>query len=412
MEYPLERALSVSELNEYVRRLLAGDVLLRSLEVSGEISGYKHHVSGHRYFTLKDASARVQCVMFRQSAMSLDFQPKDGMRVKVRASASLFPRDGSYQLYVSSMQKMGVGDLYQRFEELKQKLSREGLFDPAIKREIPAMPACIGIATSITGAALRDMLRIARRRNPKVGVVVAPCSVQGEAAAGEIVQALRRLNADGRAQVILLGRGGGSIEDLWAFNEEMVARAIAESEIPVISCVGHETDFTIADFVADLRAATPSMAAEIAVPVAAELREGLDTAMRRVRAGLANANRLRRSELRRICASPALQNPAGALIERRRERADQLWSRIVLAQQNRIRVQRARLEQTAARLQALNPGGVLERGFAYISDENGVAADIKRIKVGSQVQIHLKDGSATAEILSKRTKRKKSCAKS
>lgn len=412
MEYPLERALSVSELNEYVRRLLAGDVLLRSLEVSGEISGYKHHVSGHRYFTLKDASARVQCVMFRQSAMSLDFQPKDGMRVRVRASASLFPRDGSYQLYVSSMKRMGVGDLYQRFEELKQKLSREGLFDPAIKRQIPAMPACIGIATSITGAALRDMLRIARRRNPKVGVVVAPCSVQGEAAAGEIVQALRRLNADGRAQVILLGRGGGSIEDLWAFNEEIVARAIAESEIPVISCVGHETDFTIADFVADLRAATPSMAAEIAVPVSAELREGLNTAMRRVHAGLANANRLRRSELRHICASPALQNPVCALIERRRERAGLLWSRIVLAQQNRIRAQRARLEQDAARLQALNPSGVLERGFAYISDENGVAADIKRLKVGSQVQIHLKDGSATAEILSKRTKRKKSCVKS
>lgn len=412
MEYPLERALSVSELNEYVRRLLAGDVLLRSVEVSGEISGYKHHVSGHRYFTLKDANARVQCVMFRQNAMSLDFQPKDGMRVKVRASASIFPRDGSYQLYVSSMQKLGVGDLYQRFEELKQKLSREGLFDPALKREIPAMPACIGIATSITGAALRDMLRIARRRNPKVNVVVAPCSVQGEAAAGEIVQAVRRLNADGRAQVILLGRGGGSIEDLWAFNEEIVARAIAESQIPVISCVGHETDFTIADFVADLRAATPSMAAEIAVPVAAELRESLDIAMRRIRAGLANANRLRRAELRRVCASSALRDPRAALIEKRRERLYQAWDRATLAQQGRLKEHRARLERNAARLQALDPGGVLERGFAYITDESGVAADVKRIRVGSQVQIHLRDGSATAEILDKKSKRKRSCAKS
>ena len=206
-----DRALSVSELNEYVRRLLAGDALLRNVVVTGEISGYKHHISGHRYFSLKDAGARVQCVMFRQSAMGLQFQPQDGMRVRVQASASLFPRDGSYQLYVNSMQKEGVGDLYQRFEALKRKLTAEGLFDPAIKRELPLMPRCIGIATSRTGAALRDMVRIARRRNPHVGIILAPCSVQGSEAVGEIVRALDRLNRDGRPDVILLGRGGGSI---------------------------------------------------------------------------------------------------------------------------------------------------------------------------------------------------------
>ena len=408
----LDRALSVTELNEYVRRLLAGDALLRNVEVSGEISGYKHHVSGHRYFSLKDAGARVQCVMFRQNAMGLDFRPQDGMRVRVQASASLFPRDGSYQLYITSMKQQGVGDLYQRFEELKQKLMKEGLFDPAIKQQLPLMPRTIGIVTSRTGAALRDMVRIAKRRNPNVGVIVAPCSVQGEAAAGEIVAAIEKLNADGRAEVILCGRGGGSIEDLWAFNEEIVARAIAASEIPVISCVGHETDFTIADFVADVRAATPSMAAEIAVPVAAELKNALQTAMRRVQAGLINGNRLRRSELGRVCMSPSLRDPAQALIGRRREKVGLLWEKCVSAQPRRMQNLRMQLEKTAAKLEALNPAGVLDRGYAYISDENGVVSGVKGLEKGAQVEIHMRDGSAAAEIMSKKMKRKKSCAKS
>ncbi|MBR6890193.1 MAG: exodeoxyribonuclease VII large subunit, partial [Clostridia bacterium] len=246
-------ALSVSELNEYARRLMAGDPLLRSVEVTGEISGYKHHYSGHRYFSLKDESARVQCVMFRQQAMGLDFQPTDGMRVTVRASASVFVRDGSFQLYVSSMRQAGQGDLYIRFEKLKRKLMAEGLFDPARKREIPAFPRVIGVATSQTGAALRDIIHVARRRDPNIGIVVSPCAVQGAGAAREIVRAIERLNRQGECDVMLVGRGGGSIEDLWAFNEEIVARAIAGSRIPVISCVGHETDFTIADFAADLR---------------------------------------------------------------------------------------------------------------------------------------------------------------
>ncbi len=408
----MDRALSVTELNEYVRRLLAGDALLRNVEVTGEISGYKHHVSGHRYFSLKDAGARVQCVMFRQNAMGLDFRPQDGMRIRVQASASLYPRDGSYQLYVTSMKQQGVGDLYQRFEELKQKLMKEGLFDPALKRELPLLPHTIGIATSLTGAALRDMVRIAKRRNPNVGIIVAPCSVQGAAAAGEIVAAIEKLNADGRAEVILCGRGGGSMEDLWAFNEETVARAIAASVIPVISCVGHETDFTIADFTADVRAATPSMAAEIAVPVAEELRGDLQTAMRRVQAGLVNANRLRRSELRRICMSPALREPRKALIERRREKAAALWERCAAAQPRRMQKLRMELEKTAAKLEALNPSGVLERGYAYISDENGVVGGISAMQAGTQVEIHMRDGSANAAILKTRKKRKKTCAKS
>lgn len=395
-----DRSLSVSELNEYVRRLLAGDVLLRSLEVTGEISGYKHHVSGHRYFSLKDADARVQCVMFRQNALGLDFQPRDGMRVRVRASASLYPRDGSYQLYVSAMQKCGVGELYLRFEALKEKLSKEGLFDPAIKHEIPETPGCIGLVTSRTGAAIRDMIRVARRRNPNVGIIVAPCAVQGADAAGEIAGAIDALNRDGRAEVILAGRGGGSIEDLWAFNEETVARAIARSRIPVISCVGHETDFTIADFVADLRAATPSMAAEIAVPVVAERKRNLAAAMDRVAAGLKQGNRLRRAELMRACAADVFRNPRRALIDARAEAAKECWERCGAAQTERMRALRTRLEHAGARLGALNPAGVLDRGYAYLSAQGRILSDAAELHRGMQVEICMRDGGAAAEIRS------------
>lgn len=394
-----ERSLSVSELNEYVRRLLAGDVLLRSIEVTGELSGYKRHISGHHYFSLKDAGARVQCVMFRQNALGLGFQPQDGMQVRVRASASLYPRDGSFQLYVSAMEKRGVGELYQKFEALKQKLAREGLFDPAVKREIPSLPKYIGIATSRTGAALRDMVRIARRRDPNVGILLAPCSVQGAGAAAEIVSAIGRLNQDGRAEVILAGRGGGSIEDLWAFNEEIVARAIANSRIPVISCVGHETDFTIADFVADVRAATPSMAAEIAVPVAAELRRNLDQMMGRVAAGLRQGNRVRRAELRRACAHAAFARPTEALIAPRRANIEALWEKCRAAQNARRERLRMRLSRAEAKLDALNPAGVLERGYACVSAGGRIVSGVAELEAGARAEIRMRDGRAEVEII-------------
>ena len=394
-----EHSLSVSELNDYVRRLLAGDALLRNVEVTGEISGYKHHISGHRYFSLKDSGARVQCVMFRQNAMGLDFKPEDGMRVTVRASASLYPRDGSYQLYVNQMCKSGVGDLYLKFEALKEKLAREGLFDPAIKQDLPMMPRYIGIATSRTGAALRDMVRIARRRNSNVGIIIAPCAVQGADAAGEIVEAIRALNADGRPEVILVGRGGGSIEDLWAFNEEIVARAIAASEIPVISCVGHETDFTIADFVADVRAATPSMAAEIAVPVAAELRRSMNISLKRVASALSQGNQLRRAQLARICTSALLKNPAEALIESRRKQLNTLYEECCSAQLQRRQTARVRLEKACAKLEALNPAGVLERGYACVLGEHGVISSAGELTEDMRVRIRFRDGRADAQIL-------------
>lgn len=399
MHLQQDRALSVSELNEYVRRLLAGDVLLRNVEVTGEISGYKHHISGHRYFSLKDAGARVQCVMFRQNAMGLDFQPQDGMRVTLQASASLFPRDGSFQLYVASMRKCGVGDLYLKFEALKEKLAKEGLFDPAIKRELPLLPKCIGIATSQTGAALRDMVRIARRRNPNVEIILAPCAVQGVDADGEIARSIERLNRDGRAEVLLVGRGGGSIEDLWAFNEEIVARAIAASKIPVVSCVGHETDFTISDFVADVRAATPSMASEIAVPVISQLRSQLNANMQRVANGLRQLFALRRAELMRICEKNAIKRPAEILIEGRREDLNAFVQRCEAAMLLRLEDARRRIDRSGAKLEALNPAGVLERGYACISDGGSILSSAADLQSGMQVEIRMHDGVAAAQVL-------------
>ena len=397
-------ALSVSELNEYARKLLAGDPLLRNLEVTGEISGYKHHYSGHRYFSLKDDACRVQCVMFRQQAMGLDFQPVDGMRVTVRASASIFPRDGTFQLYVNGMRKAGQGDLYARFERLKQKLMAEGLFDPARKREIPAFPRIIGVATSETGAAIRDIIHVARRRNPNVGILVAPCAVQGAGAAQEIVRAIERLNRNGESDVLLVGRGGGSMEDLWAFNEEPVARAIAASKIPVISCVGHEIDFTIADFVADLRAPTPSAAAELAVPVVAQLRATMDGMLTRVAGALAGGQRLRRAMLERVCAAPGFSDPIRLLIEPRKIALSQAEKRMKNALNASFARQSSRFAALDASLRALNPAAVLDRGYAVVRGPHGILSGVGGVHPGDVLQIWLSDGELDAEAMRVRPK--------
>lgn len=398
MTFETSRAISVSELNEYARRLMAGDPLLRALEVSGEISGYKHHYSGHRYFSLKDEHARVQCVMFRQSAMGLDFEPRDGMRVTVRASASIFPRDGAFQLYVNAMQKAGQGDLYARFEKLKQKLMAEGLFDPARKREIPQMPKTIGVVTSQTGAAIRDIIHVARRRDPNVGIVVSPCAVQGEGAAAEIVRAIELLNARDACDVMLVGRGGGSIEDLWAFNEEIVARAIAASRIPVISCVGHEIDFTIADFVADLRAPTPSAAAELAVPERAQLKAALDATVAKLAAALTNGQRVRRLQLERLCASQALALPERTLTEPCRAALDRLQTRLNAAMPALLERRRHALDAAWASLRALNPASVMDRGYAVVRQGAGIVDGVKSIDMERPVWLCFKDGAAQANV--------------
>ncbi len=390
------RALTVSELNEYARRLLAGDPILHSLEVTGEISGYKHHYSGHRYFSLKDASARVQCVMFRQYAMGLDFEPADGMKVTLTASASIYPRDGAFQLYVTAIRHSGLGDLYAQFERLKAKLMAEGLFDPARKRPIPMLPRKIGIATSETGAAIRDMIRVARRRDPNVGIIVAPCAVQGAAAAPEIVRAIRRLNANGECDVLLVGRGGGSIEDLWAFNEESVARAIAESRIPVISCVGHEVDFTVADFVADLRAPTPSAAAELAVPVTAELCASLTLAGRRLCHALARGQDVRRAEYRRVASSLALTEPVRTLVEGRVRRLEEASARLSAAMAHGMERCRHRLALAEGLVRTLDPQGVVERGYAIVRRGGTIVTSARCVRAGDALELQLRDGRVHA----------------
>ena len=401
-------ALSVSELNEYARKLLATDPLLRGLEVTGEISGYKHHYSGHRYFSLKDEAARVQCVMFRQSAMGLDFEPADGMRVTVRASASIYPRDGSFQLYVNAMRKAGQGDLYARFEALKRKLMAEGLFDAARKREIPRVPRVIGVATSQTGAAIRDIIQVARRRNPNVGIRVAPCAVQGAGAAQEIVRAIERLNENGESDVILVGRGGGSIEDLWAFNEEVVARAIAASRIPVVSCVGHEVDFTIADFVADLRAPTPSAAAELAVPELSALRQDLKRLLARLSGSLESAQKVRRLRLERLSQSPALARPAQAMVEPRRLLLKQLNKRMPLAVPQIAQKNRHRLDALAASLRALDPKAVMDRGYAVVRQRRGIVPGASAVEASLPLEIEFADGTVAADVtnITRKEKRK------
>ncbi|MDD7368114.1 MAG: exodeoxyribonuclease VII large subunit [Clostridiales bacterium] len=390
--------LSVSQLNEYVRRLLAGDPMLRSLRVQGEISGFKRYTSGHLYFTLKDEEACVSCVMFRSAAETLDFRPQDGQRVTIRGSASLYPQRGQFQLYVETMQREGVGELYMRFEALKRRLTAEGLFDQAIKKEIPAYPRVIGVATSRTGAVLRDIVRVARRRDPNISILLAPTSVQGAGAAGEIVHALEQLNRQGEADVILCGRGGGSIEDLWPFNEEIVARAIRASKIPVISCVGHETDFTIADFAADLRAPTPSAAAELAVPAAAALRAAIDGLLESGAAAIERRLTLERAHLARLNASAALNMPSRLLIERRETALERLTGRMTRAAQAMPQTKRARLDGLMRALNAVNPNAVLERGYAVVRQNGRAVTDASALDVGDLIDVTLKGGTLGARV--------------
>ena len=390
--------ITVSELNEYVRVSLAGDPLLRCIRVTGEISGYKQHISGHRYFSLKDEKARIQCVMFRQNAQSLLFQPRDGMRVTITGAVSLFVRDGAYQLYAETMEQQGAGNLFQQFEALKRKLMAEGLFDPARKRELPFRPTVIGVATSKTGAAVRDIIRVAKRRDPGVGIVVAPCSVQGERAADEIVKSIRLLNRQGQSQVLLVGRGGGSMEDLWPFNEEKVARAIAESRIPVISCVGHETDFTIADFVADVRAATPSMAAEMAVPVRAELENARQALSRRLLRSLESGQRLRRLRLEKCMASAALSDPA-RLTAGPREKTALSEKRLREAMAKRLSTENARLSELNRTLRAVSPQAVLDRGYAAVKKGGCYVSRAEQLRSRDQIELILSDGVRRAQVL-------------
>ena len=405
MEQALTPVFRVSELNEYVALLLSTDANLSELRVTGEISGFKRHSSGHLYFSLKDENALVRCVMFRQQAMRLNFQPQDGMQVTFYGRASLYEKDGSFQLYANYLKKSGEGELYLRFLALKKELEERGWFSEERKRPIPFLPRRVGVVTSETGAAVQDIINIIHRRFERMPIVLAGVRVQGAGAAEEIARAIRRMNERNAADVLIVGRGGGSMEDLWAFNEPVVAEAIVNSRIPVISAVGHETDFTLADFAADLRAPTPSAAAELCVPEMDACYEGVHMLQERMYRALNARVEKIRSAVRLFASAKAFRLLENRLLSER-QTLDRQRERAQRGAMDQILAARTQLMQMKAKLMALDPNAVLERGYAIITNEQNTAlSGIAGMQPGDRVQICMRDGMAKAAI--EQTERKK-----
>lgn len=391
-----QQVFSITQINEYLRGKMDADTLLSQIAVRGEISNYKMYPSGHHYFTLKDESAALKCVMFKSQASRLRFRPENGMKVIAMGKITVYPRDGAFQLYCGSMAMDGIGDLYAAFEQLKAKLAAQGLFAPEHKKKLPAIPGTIGIITSSAGAAIHDMLRILNHRFPLTKVRLLPVRVQGAEAPAEIAAAIRYANHYKLADLLIVGRGGGSIEDLWAFNDERVAYAIYESEIPIISAVGHEPDVTISDYVADLRAATPSNAAELAVPDQEALLQNLDAAASAMAAALSHQLRNARQRLDVLSGSAALSSPTGYL-EQRQEQLEHLKSRLIAAQNQMLQQKRNRFVSCTAKLDAMSPLKVLSRGYSIVNAEGGaILRSVRQTAPKQQISVMLADGTITA----------------
>ena len=395
-------ACTVSELNQYIKNLMDRDEVLSGVLVRGEISNYKVYPSGHHYFSLKDENGALRCVLFRREAQHLRFRPENGMKVTALGRVTVFPRDGQYQLYCQALTPDGVGDLHAAFEALKAKLSAEGLFDPGHKKPIPAYPDTIALITSGAGAAVRDMIRILGARWPLTKVKVMPVRVQGAEAPPELVGALRYANRYQVADLIIIGRGGGSMEDLWAFNDERVARAIYDSEIPVISAVGHEPDVTIADYVADLRAATPSNGAELAVPDQSDIRAALAQRearlLRQIRGKLQDARR----QLERCEKSRVLRDPM-APIQDKRMVLDFQEKRLTAALNKALAGDRERFARLSAALDALSPLKVLGRGYSMVENEEGaVLTSVGQAEVGDNLTLRMGDGTLACTVTERR----------
>ena len=409
-----QEALTVSQLNAYIKSLVDRDDFLGSVAVRGELSNYKIYPSGHHYFTLKDAESSLKCVMFRSAAGKLRFRPESGMGVTAWGRISVYPRDGAYQLYCEALMPEGFGDLQMAYEQLKAKLEKEGLFDRSHKKPIPRYPERIAVITSSAGAAVHDIIRVLRRRWPMGKIMLLPVRVQGVEAPGEIAAALRYASEHKVADVVITGRGGGSIEDLWAFNDERVARAIYDCEIPVISAVGHEPDVTIADFVADLRAATPSNAAELAAPDVTELMQAIDSAMRRLENSMAKRISGSREALEALSSRRVLQSATGFIEQRRsqvetlrvrleaasgfasksRSQLDNLASRLDSALDTAMTRKKNEYLRAAAKLDALSPLKVLSRGYAIAMDEDGRAVkDSSGVRAGDKLPVRLGGGA-------------------
>ena len=397
-----QNVLSITQINEYIRNKMDGDNLLTNVAVQGEISNYKVYPSGHHYFTLKDEAAALRCVMFKGNAMRLRFRPDNGMKVIAMGKISVYPRDGAYQLYCTAMAMDGVGDLYAAFEQLKAKLSAQGLFDPANKKPIPHYPQRIGIVTSSAGAAVHDMLRILNKRYPLTKVLLFPVRVQGVEAPGEIVSAIDYANYYKLVDLLIVGRGGGSIEDLWAFNDERVAYAIYRSQIPVISAVGHEPDVTISDYVADLRAATPSNAAELAVPDQDALKLSLDSMSGAMITALQRQLAASRRHLNVLASSNVLQGPT-QYIDHKKTSLDHLSSRLSAAYNSAISGKTQEFVALTAMLDAMSPLKVLTRGYTMTQAADGtVVRSVRQIQEGDLVKITLNDGSMTASVIDRK----------
>lgn len=439
-----QRILSIKDLNRYIRMKLESDNVLQDVWIRGEISNFTHHSSGHMYFTLKDSDSRIKTIMFASHNQRLAFRPKEGMRVIARGNVSVYERDGQYQFYATQMQPDGIGSLYLAYEQLKKKLESEGLFDPYRKRPLPSYPRAIGVITSPTGAAVRDIIITLQRRYPMVPVLLIPVLVQGTQAAPSIVRAIELMNVQQSVDVLIVGRGGGSLEELWAFNEESVARAIYASNIPVISAVGHETDFTIADFVADVRAATPTAAAEIAVPHQQELRQQLDRFEQRLEQAMYGRIREERERLNRLQRAPFFVHPRRYLLQHA-ERADRLKEQLTYRMQSRlkqagerytrvqhrlmrrnpeeqillarqrtdagskqliqamqrmVREQQLKLVSSMKQLDALSPLKVMSRGYSLVYDEQEqhLIRTISEVQLGDMVQVKVSDGQLSCQV--------------
>lgn len=388
---------TVGQLNSYVKNVLDNDENLAHIFVSGEISNFKAHYSGHLYMTIKDENAAIKAVMFAGNASKLRFMPENGMKVLIFGTVSLFTRDGSYQLYINDMQPDGIGALSIAFEQLKKKLEAEGLFSSEKKKKIPEFPERVGIVTSETGAAVQDIFNVLRRRYPLAEVVIRPCKVQGDGAAEDIAAAIREFNKYNAADVLIVGRGGGSIEDLWAFNEEAVARAVFDSEIPVISAVGHETDYTICDFVADLRAPTPSAAAECAVPDILELKAQLISLNQQLFSLLKNVISNERNKVLEIDKKISLYDPLYKVNEGRRELAF-LGEKLSVYAELKLENEKAGFSALAGKLDVLSPLGVIARGYALVRKGDEIVTKIKKLRTGDEVSVSISDGSFKAKI--------------
>ena len=391
--------ISVTEVNRYIKDKVATDDFLNNVFIKGEISNFKHHYTGHMYFTLKDENSLIKCIMFKSSAATLKFVPKDGTKVVAYGSVSVYEKDGIYQLYCKSMKEDGIGDLYTAYEELKRKLSLEGLFDEKHKKRIPFMPKVIGVLTSNTGAVIRDIINVSTRRNPNVNIRLLPVPVQGDGAGSKIADGIKFMNENKLADVLIIARGGGAIEDLWPFNEEVVARAIYDSKIPVISAVGHETDFTIADFVADLRAPTPSAAAELAVTNIEDLENTINTYKNRLKIALKKKTEVMKLRFEKCMNSRVYKDPYQFLNDYYIFIDKKIKSMENIAVQ-KLKDAKIKSAKVITKLDTLSPLKTLARGYSIVSDENkNIISSVKDIKTGDIINLRFKDGDKKAKAL-------------